>query len=173
MGWVNPAYALLAILGVLLLAAGIEDARHRTISNRKNLVIALLAPAWWWAAGMVAWPLLAIQLAVAAIVFGLFVGVFAAGWMGGGDAKLASATALWMGFASLLDYLLLASILGAVLTVVLVAARRVPLPGSVLRWGWVTRLHHPRTGIPYGVALAAAGLLALPHSPVWTIAYGG
>ena len=37
---------------------------------------------------------------------------FARGWIGGGDAKLAAATALWLGFDYLMPYLLYASIFG-------------------------------------------------------------
>ena len=52
------------------------------------------------------------------------------GWIGGGDAKLAAATALWFGFDFLLDYLVYASLFGGVLTLVLIQFRRLPLPGA-------------------------------------------
>ena len=42
------------------------------------------------------------RLAVLVVTF-MF---FARGWIGGGDAKLAAATALWLGFDQLLNYLL-------------------------------------------------------------------
>jgi prepilin peptidase CpaA len=38
--------------------------------------------------------------------------------------------------------------------------------------GWLVRLHSPNEGMPYGIALAAAGLLAYPHSP-FMAALGG
>ena len=88
--------------------------------------------------------------------------MFAAGWMGGGDAKLAAGIALWLGFADLLDYCMLASILGGVLTLALLAARRYPLPLMLARIPWALRLHAPETGIPYGIALALAALAILP-----------
>ena len=53
---------------------------------------------------------------------------FSQGWIGGGDAKLAAATALWFGFAHLLDYLIYASLFGGVLTLVLIQFRKLPLP---------------------------------------------
>jgi prepilin peptidase CpaA len=82
---------LVLMLGGLLLAAGIEDARRRTIANGTNAAVALLAPAWWWANGLALWPDVAVQLGVAAGVFALFVGLFAIGQMGGGDVKLIGA----------------------------------------------------------------------------------
>ena len=50
-------------------------------------------------------------------------GFFSQGWIGGGDAKLAAATALWFGFDFLLDYLVYASLFGGVLTLVLIQFR--------------------------------------------------
>lgn len=85
---------------------------------------------------------------------------FAFGWMGGGDAKLAAATSLWLGFGITLPYLVYASLFGGVLTLGLLAVRRYPLPGPLIRVEWIARLHDQKTGIPYGIALAAAGLVA-------------
>src|SRR5208282_2811624 len=42
-------------------------------------------------------------------------------WIGGGDAKLAAATVLWLGFAHLADYLVYASLFGGALTVALIS----------------------------------------------------
>jgi prepilin peptidase CpaA len=107
--------------------------------------------------------------AAAALVLVVCFGFFAFGWMGGGDAKLASATALWLGWGFLLDYVLIASVLGGVLTLALVMARTAPLPAMLLRQGWILRLHHAKTGVPYGIALAAAGLMVYPETP-WMLA---
>ena len=56
---------------------------------------------------------------------------FARGWIGGGDAKLAAATALWLGFDHLLPYLLYASIFGGVLTLAMIRFRLMPLPAAL------------------------------------------
>ena len=45
--------------------------------------------------------------------------MFALGWIGGGDAKLAAAIALWLGWGALLDYSLSAAIYGGALTIVI------------------------------------------------------
>ena len=89
---------------------------------------------------------------------------FARGWIGGGDAKLAAATALWLGFDHLLVYLLYASIFGGVLTLAMIRFRLMPLPQALAEQEWVKRLHRLDGGVPYGIALAAAALLIYPDT---------
>ena len=55
---------------------------------------------------------------------------FAFGWIGGGDAKLAAVTSLWLGFGNLLDYFFIASIGGGLLTLLVLVARSAPLPAA-------------------------------------------
>ena len=69
----------------------------------------------------------------AAIVLVVAFGFFARGWIGGGDAKLAAATALWFGFDHLLDYLFYASLIGGALTLLLIQFRLRPLPRAPRR----------------------------------------
>ena len=90
--------------------------------------------------------------------------LFSFGWIGGGDAKLAAATALWFGFNHLFDYLIYSSILGGVLTLLLIQFRMFPLPHVLVGRDWIERLHRRGGGIPYGIALAAAALLVYPHT---------
>lgn len=94
---------------------------------------------------------------------------FALRWIGGGDAKLAAATALWLGFGDqvLLQYVVYAGLLGGALTLLLLAFRGVPLMPFIARHAWIARLHDRKTGVPYGVALALAGLLVFPQSPIF------
>src|SRR5215831_17718175 len=102
---------------------------------------------------------------------GLVVGMafFAFGWVGGGDAKLFAAVALWLGWGVLFEYALALSALGGVLTFGLIALRRLPLPEKAAAWPWLVRLADPKAGIPYGVALAAAALLVLPDTELFSI----
>lgn len=148
MGWGTSSMLLIVVLGLLLLSAGIEDARTREIANWKNAAIALLAPLWWWACGLALWPDVAIQLGVAAVVFGLFIGAFAIGQMGGGDVKLIGALALWLPFGALSRMLIVMALVGGLITLAFVIERR-----------W-RRTDGP-VEVPYGVAIAIAGLLAL------------
>jgi prepilin peptidase CpaA len=89
---------------------------------------------------------------------------FARRWIGGGDAKLAAATALWLGFDHLMPYLLYASIFGGVLTLAMIRFRLMPLPQAFADQEWVKRLHRLDGGVPYGIALAAAALLIYPDT---------
>ena len=139
---------VLFALVCLLLSAAVEDARVREIANWKNATIALLAPLWWWGNGLSLWPVMAIQLGLAAMVFAAFAAAFHFGWMGGGDVKMIGALALWLPLQPLMWMLVVMSLLGGVLTVVLLIDRAV----------------RPRTTpieVPYGVAIAIAALLVL------------
>lgn len=93
-------------------------------------------------------------------------GFFSMGWIGGGDAKLFAATAAWTGWAQLLPYIFIATLIGGALTLLILFFRRVPLPPRLADMKWLARLHNAGEGVPYGVALALAGLLVFP-STVW------
>ncbi|MBW4331495.1 prepilin peptidase [Stakelama sp. CBK3Z-3] len=140
--------ALLTILVVLLVSAGIEDVRHREIANWKNAAIALLAPLWWVAIGLPLWPGMALQFALGLGVLLLFAIAFALGQMGGGDVKLLGALALWLPIQPLVSMLVLMSLLGGVLTLLLLADKHVRRSDAALE-------------IPYGVAIVLAGLIVL------------
>jgi prepilin peptidase CpaA len=92
---------------------------------------------------------------------------YAFGWMGGGDAKLAAATSLWFGFGLTLPYLVYAALIGGWLTLMILALRRFPLTPAIARIGWLARLHEQKTGIPYGIALAAAGIITYSNTPIF------
>ena len=89
-----------------------------------------------------------------------------AGCIGGGDGMLAAATALWLGFGTLLEYLLTASIFGGALTLVIMRFRLMPMPALLQGQEWAMRLHRVDAGVPYGIALAAAALTVYPHT-IW------
>src|SRR6202167_3883886 len=75
-----------------------------------------------------------------AIVLAVTFAMFSFGWIGGGDAKLAAATALWLGFAHLFDYLHYSSIPGGALTLLLIQFRMFPLPHMLTGRDWIERL---------------------------------
>lgn len=140
---------LLVALALLLVSAGVQDARTREIANWKNAAIALMAPLWWWANGLALWPDMALQLGIATLVFGFFLGAFALGQMGGGDVKMIGALALWLPVQPLVWMLVLMSLIGGGLTLLMVIERKVrPTRGGPVE-------------IPYGVAIAIAALLVL------------
>lgn len=107
------------------------------------------------------------HVAAGLILLAVGIAMFAPGWMGGGDAKLLSGVALWLGLSSaLVNFLLLAAIAGGVLTLVLLAMRSIPLPAFALTWDWLQRLHDKKSGIPYGIALASAALAVYQTSEI-------
>src|SRR6516162_7613583 len=89
---------------------------------------------------------------------------FAFGWIGGGDAKVAAAAALWFGFGHLLNYLVYASLFGGVLTLLLLQFRQWPLPYQLAGQAWLLKLHAKDSGIPYGIALAIGALVVYPET---------
>lgn len=142
------ASLLLLILAGLLLRAAIGDMRTFNISNELNLGIAALAPFYWSATDMPAWPDVALTVAVALFVFVLLAGAFYLGMMGGGDVKMAPAVLLWFPASQALDFLLVMSVAGGIVTLIAVARHR------MLR-------REGRPEVPYGVAISAAGLWSI------------
>lgn len=148
---------LLGLLVLILVSAGIEDARIREISNWKNAAIALLALPWWIAMGLNPWPDMAIQLGIALIVFALFAAAFHFGMMGGGDVKMIAALALWFPFDKLVSLIVIMSLVGGALTLVMLIDK------------WIRR-RSEQPEIPYGIAIAIAALLTLREpifNPFW------
>src|SRR3982750_3490372 len=119
------SWFFIALLAAAMLVAAIGDWRTRTIPNRLNAAIALLAIPFWWSVGLGLWPGVAVQLGLAAAVFGLFALAFRFGAVGGGDVKMAAALALWLPLAGVVKLLVIMSIAGGVLTLAMVAAHRI------------------------------------------------
>ena len=160
----------LTLFPAVMAFAALSDLLTMTIANRVSIILvagfALLAVL----TGMSASALLSHVGAAASVLVVVFV-FFACGWIGGGDAKLAAATALWFGFAQLLDYLFYASLLGGALTLAIIYFRGLPLPPVCVGLPWAERLHRSDSGVPYGIALAASALVVYPHTE-WMVAIG-
>ena len=103
---------------------------------------------------------LAVALLVAAGTFALLAALFAVGWMGGGDVKLLTALALWIAPPLFLNLVIMMALLGGVLTI-----------GFA---GWhLTRRRSDRLAVPYGVAIALAGLWVLGTGYLPEVSGGG
>src|SRR5450432_85571 len=118
--------ALLAVLlifpaGMALAAA--MDLLTMTIPNR---LCAALAVGYFILAAFLGVPMQGIlfNMSCGAVVLALTFGLFSLGWIGGGDAKFAAATALWLGWNLILNYSLSAAIFGGALTLALLSCRR-------------------------------------------------
>jgi prepilin peptidase CpaA len=154
---------VLGLFPAAMAFAAASDLLTMTISNRVSLLLILAFFVVAFAIGMPVSDIGRHVLASLVVLAVAFV-FFARGWMGGGDAKLAAATALWLGFAHLMEYLVVASLAGGVLTLLILELRRLPLPRILAGRPWIARLHDVKAGIPYGIALAAAGLLVYPET---------
>lgn len=144
----------------------VSDIVSMTIANRVSLLLvaafAVVAPL----TGM-DWAAYGWHFAAGALVLCVTFTLFAIGGMGGGDAKLLAASAVWMGFSmELLQYLVYASLLGGLLTVMVMIYRGSAL--SVFTGGNLFLRHFAdrKVGIPYGVALGLAGLIVYPSTPL-------
>ncbi|WP_130948288.1 A24 family peptidase, partial [Klebsiella pneumoniae] len=98
----------------------------------------------------------------ALLVLAIAFGFFSSGWIGGGDAKLLAVVALWVGSTEVLAFLSDTALVGACFTLLVLVFRQVSLPEVFGKRAFVARLHHRQNGIPYGVAIAAGGLMAFP-----------
>jgi prepilin peptidase CpaA len=160
---------VLIALPALLLVAGLCDLVSYTIPNRLSAALALLFLGFVFAAPL-GFGALGLHLAAGAAGLALGFCLFALGWIGGGDAKLFAVVALWLGFADLPAYAVAASLFGGLLTLIMLLLRQAPLPAALARQAWLTRLHDARSGIPYGVALAAGAFALLPYTQIFRLA---
>jgi prepilin peptidase CpaA len=157
----------------LVLFAAAKDATTFTIPNWIPLALVAVFPAAAFAAGV---PLTTLGLDVAIGTGVLVAGMvmFALRWLGGGDAKLFGAAALWLGWPALVTFGLTAAMMGGALAVMLVSLRSGPLrPMVLLGPRWVVRLAEPGEGVPYGVAIAAGALAAFPATPFGAALFAG
>ena len=162
-------FAVLAIFPGVMVFAAISDLLTMKIPNRVSVILFAgffaLAFALRLPLETIGWHLVA-SLTVLGICFVLF----NFNLIGGGDAKLAAATALWLGFGALGPYSLLTAVLGGVLTLAILQLRRMSLEGERWSVAWLARLRDKTVGVPYGVAMAVAGLIVYPDSVVWLAA---
>jgi prepilin peptidase CpaA len=149
---------------VAMVYVGVMDVLTMTIDNRILLLLLVVCA--------VSAPLSGISVAQfgfnllsALIVFFVGASLFVFGWIGGGDCKFATVTAVWMGADHTFEYISHAALFGGVLTLALLLFRSVELPPVWLARTWVARLHSRRSGVPYGVALALAGLYTIKDTP--------
>jgi len=154
-----------SVFPILVLVAALTDATSFLIPNRLS---AALAIAFLPAAILIGLPPATIGVCLIVGLAALFaaMGMFAAGWIGGGDAKLFAGAALWLGWPAVGSFTAWTAIAGGVLAVALLAARKAPMPLAARGPAWVGRLLEPKGDVPYGVAIAFGALAAFPASAI-------
>jgi len=154
-------YVFLLLFPALMTFAGCMDLVTMTIPNKVSIALVVV---FLIAAAIVKMPLETFAMHVA-VGFGMLVicmGLFATNILGGGDAKLLPAAALWVGFDHLFGYMFWVALLGGALSILLLFYRANLPPTWLLGRAWAMRLHSKKTGIPYGIAIGGAGLLVFP-----------
>jgi prepilin peptidase CpaA len=154
---------LVTLFPAAVIVAAIRDVTTITIPNWISLaIIAAFLPM----AVLAHAPLGALEGAaiVGASALALSVIMFALGWVGGGDAKLFAACALWLGWPALMPFLLWTSVAGGCLSVALLWSRKLASSYPGMGPAWFGRLMQPGGDVPYGLAIAVGALMAFPQS---------
>lgn len=154
---------LLSAFPLLVIVAALKDVTTMTIPN---WLCGALALTFFPAALSSGLPLstAGVHLAVGFVALLVGMGMFAARWLGGGDAKLFAAVALWLGWPDTGTFLVVTGLAGGALTLGLLSARKIAPMLPTLGPAWSARLLEPEGDIPYGVAIAAGALFAFSQS---------
>jgi prepilin peptidase CpaA len=159
---------MFALLGIaafagLLIYAACSDIARYIIPNWISIALVAIYPVVALAAGQ---PLTEIGLhllfACAVLAVGFF--LFAANIIGGGDAKLFAAAAMWTGFNAFFPFFYWTVVAGGLMALALIAARQF-VKQAETNPPFVNHLLKKQNGIPYGVAIMAGGLMAIPALP--------
>ena len=163
LGWQS---LLSAIFPALVIVAALKDATSFTIPNWISLaLVAAFAPVAL-ACG-VALSTIGLAFGVGAVALLAGMAMFAFGWIGGGDAKLLAASALWLGWPAVLPFIVITALCGGALALALLGLRSMWLrPLTVRGPAWVERLATPGAAAPYGVAICAGALATFPDGVV-------
>ena len=161
--------AVLMAFPILVIAAGVKDVTSYTIPNWIPLALLASFPVAAIVLGL-PFAALGLQLAVGAAALLLGVAMFAAGWIGGGDAKLFAAAGLWLGWPAALPYVACTGLAGGALAVILLGLRSAAVRPFVPSGpAWLTRLVEPGENVPYGLAIAVGALVAFPNALIATL----
>jgi prepilin peptidase CpaA len=170
---VYTVFGLLAtgLFPIALVYAGICDLRRFEIPNWVSVVLFL---GFFPIALIVGWdgPALLDHLLAGCAMLALGFFLFAGSVIGGGDAKLLAAVAVWTGWALLPAFLVVMALSGGVIAVFLIVFRHIPLPAGAARIGWLRGLHEKRKDVPYAVAIAAGGLFVYSNLGIFVSAGG-
>lgn len=156
--------ALLLTFPAMMILGGIRDLTSYTIPNWISFGVFF---AFFPCALIIGLPLhtLGVNLGVGILALTLGVVMFALGWIGGGDAKLFAAAGLWLGFPSVISFIVYAGFAGGLLSMSLMGMRSLWLRRYLVGGpAWLERLATHGEKVPYGVAIAAGSLIAFPSA---------
>ena len=161
--------ALLIAFPAAMAYAAASDLLSMTIPNRLCLFLVAMFGVCAALLGL-GWNEIGWHVAAGALTLVVCFSFFAAGWMGGGDAKILTASAIWFGFNdSLFAYLIWVFVFGGLLSIIILVMRTqhnlilaygIPIPETMLH----------KKKVPYGIAIGAAAFMAYPMSPIVKLA---
>lgn len=156
----------LILFPTLMVFAALSDLLTMTIPNRISLVLISLyfILAVWLGSD---WRVIGLHVLAGVAVLAIALLAYAPGWIGGGDAKLVGAIALWVGWEHLLDYGLMASLAGGLVTLAVLVIASLDFSPGLHELPFVRLLAKKVNCVPYGVALAIGGLLIYPQTEIW------
>ncbi len=157
-------YGLVFVFPFMMIFSSFSDLFSMNISNKVSLILIAAFVGFAFTIGMdfqtILW-----HFTTFALVLSIGFVLFALNIIGGGDAKLAASTALWLGWAHTGPYIVLASFIGGILTLLILKFRSGLIPEKLNKLEWVLRLHDSNNGAPYGIALGLAALFIYPLTP--------
>ncbi len=108
------------------------------------------------------------HLGAGALVFCVGILAFQYGVLGGGDIKLLSAIALWVGLNLLPVFLIAVALFGGILALFLLTVRY--LMGWAARAQWISveppAVFRPGEKVPYAIAIGAGSAVVTPYLPL-------
>jgi prepilin peptidase CpaA len=158
---------ILALMTVVMLVATVlaclSDLREMRIPNICSIAVAgaflfafLAAPesfGRWWSHG-----------AALVLVFAVTYIMFLKGMFGGGDAKLGSALALWVGLKGLALYVFWMGVMGGVIAILsLLIKKKKPFAHPPAK-SWMAQVQEGRNAVPYGIAISVGAWAALAQT---------
>jgi prepilin peptidase CpaA len=151
------------VLPFLLVLAAIFDCFTLKIPN---WLTALIAIAFFPTALLLGLPASAYlwHMGVAVLVLSAGFALYAMGLFGAGDAKMVSAGALWFGWPALIPFVVNTALAGGVLALIMLFWSKLRIDQEVRGYTWVAKLDPIKPNVPYGIAIAAGGILAYPQS---------
>lgn len=163
------ATLLISPLPALMLVAAMHDLASYRIPNWISLAL-LVAFLVAFPFSSLGWSDLGLHALVGLGALAAGFALFALGMVGGGDAKLFAAGALWLGLEGLAPYAFGMALTGGVMCTAILAVRRLAFGALLPPWGWVEALRDETNGVPYGVAIAGGAILALPATDWMSVA---
>jgi len=163
-------FIIVSIFAATMLAAAYNDATTMKIPNWISLALIagffIVQPFVFQG-----WEVFGTHLLVGSVFFLAGFAMFAFGWLGGGDAKLMAATALWWQWSDVFLYISYTTLIGAALGIILIFSKKIFLL-RMLTLQIPLAMFKEEKNMPYGLALAAGALLTLPNSYIFLASLG-